>query len=150
MDDPAALLYAIIDEAELQIDPDLTVGAMKRQAGKFFPDRDEIRVSRYLIERHPEKVEDVLRHELGHALAHHRHGGDIDPHGEEWREAMADLGVEEPQRTHALTLAEPTYVLHCQNEGCDGRIRRYRRSKVIENPGQYRCGDCGGRLERVR
>ncbi len=146
MEEPRAVLEAIVEDHDIPISPSLSIGSMKRQAGKFFPARNEIRLSRYLLEAHPKKVEDVLRHELGHALAHHRHGSDIDPHGKEWHAAMADLGVDDPERLHGLTLVEPEYVLRCADEDCDAEIKRYRKSKVVKDPGNYRCGRCGSKL----
>ncbi|MDY6770322.1 MAG: SprT-like domain-containing protein [Candidatus Nanohaloarchaea archaeon] len=145
-DQAAALLDRLADRHGLQLA--LSVGSMKRQAGKCFPDRNEIRLSRHLLADHPERVEPVLRHEIGHALAHSRHGSDIRPHGREWHDAMADLGVDEPKRTHELVLVEPDYLLTCENDSCDAEIRRYRKSKVVEEPEKYRCGECGARLRR--
>lgn len=150
MAEPETVLATIVDEHDLSVDPSVSIGSMKRQAGKFFPSRNEIRLSRHLLEEHPEKVEAVLRHELGHALAHHRHGSDIDPHGTEWHEAMADLGVDEPERLHELTLVDPDYVLRCVDDDCDAEIKRYQKSKVVRQPEEYRCGRCGSRLERIR
>jgi predicted SprT family Zn-dependent metalloprotease len=150
MAEPETVLATIVDEHDLPVDPSVSIGSMKRQAGKFFPDRGEIRLSRHLLENHPEKVKDVLRHELGHALAHHRHGSDIDPHGREWHDAMADLGVDEPERLHELTLVEPDYVIACRADACDAEIKRYQKSKVVRQPEKYRCGRCGSQLCRKR
>lgn len=147
VDDEVLRLFRSLWPGEKDERPSFSVGSMKRQAGKFMPDRNEIRLSRYLLENHPGSVRDVLLHEIGHAIAYHRYGTNIRQHGEEWQEVMAELGVDDPDPTHSMTLVEPRYVLTCNNEDCDVRIERHRKSKVVKDPGRYRC-QCGSRLRR--
>ena len=40
------------------------------------------------------------------------------------------------------------YILRCTD--CRNEFKRNRMSKVIQNPGRYRCGACGGMLERIK
>jgi len=82
---------------------------------------------------------ETIRHELIHAHLLNEHG---DPsHGDRF-EAWADR-----LRT-AVTcelFAEPNYWVVCRD--CGSELARYRASKLVKNPGDYRCGGCGGRLE---
>ena len=56
-----------------------------------------------LVEVSAAEVQRTLRHELAHLLAHHRAGRRrIEAHGEEWREACADLGIPHESRCHEL------------------------------------------------
>lgn len=75
------------------------------------------------------EVERTLRHELAHLLAHDRFGRKrIAPHGKEWRQACADLGIPEESRTHQLPFV---------------RIKQQRKFF-------YRCPGCEEILSRVR
>ena len=42
---------------------------------------------------------------------------------------------------------EVRYVFRCT--GCGLVIKRYRRSKFVDNTDQYRCGNCGGTFEQL-
>jgi SprT protein len=53
----------------------------------------------------PGQVDRTLRHELAHLVAYHRAGRRrIEPHGDEWRRACADLGIPDEKVTHHLPL----------------------------------------------
>jgi len=74
-------------------------------------------------------IDRTLRHELAHLLAHFRAGRRrIAPHGPEWRQACADLGIAGEARCH--TLPFPTHP----------RARRY----------FYQCPRCEAEFPRVR
>lgn len=76
-----------------------------------------------------EEVDRTLRHELAHLLAHaraRRHR--IAPHGDEWRQACRDLGLEDEKRCHELPLPRRTVA------------RRH----------FYACVHCGTTYPRVR
>lgn len=56
-----------------------------------------------LVEVSAAEVQRTLRHELAHLLAQHRSGRRrIEAHGQEWREACADLGIPDESRCHEL------------------------------------------------
>lgn len=40
-----------------------------------------------------------------------------------------------------------TYMVKCKD--CGREIGRYKMSNVIQRPQNYRCGSCGGKLERI-
>lgn len=76
-----------------------------------------------------EEVDRTLRHELAHLLARYRAGRRrIQPHGPEWRQACADLGLDGEKRCHELPLP-----------------RRHVVRKVL-----YRCRHCHAEVRRVR
>lgn len=76
-----------------------------------------------------DEVQRTLLHELAHFLAQHRAGRRrIPPHGAEWKEACADLGIPGESRCHNLPLP-----------------RSKRTAKYF-----YVCPHCGQSLERVR
>jgi len=82
---------------------------------------------------------ETIRHELVHVHLLNEHG---DPsHGdrfEAWAERLQTPVTCEP-------FAEPNYWVVCRD--CGSRMARYRKSKLVKNPGDYRCGGCGGRLD---
>lgn len=77
--------------------------------------------------------ERTLRHELAHLVAFERAAGflrrkRIAPHGPEWRQACAELGIPDETRCHALPLPR----------------------RQVARPFGYRCPGCGNVLWRVR
>ncbi len=81
------------------------------------------------LREYPGQVDRTLRHELAHLIAYHRAGRKrIEPHGAEWREACAALGIPDEHACHQLPLP---------------RSRQQR--KLV-----YRCAACGFTLHRVR
>ncbi len=76
-----------------------------------------------------EEVDRTLRHELAHLLARFRSGRRrIEPHGAEWRQACADLGLAGEARCHDLPLPrarmERKLLYRCRN--CRAEVRRVR------------------------
>jgi SprT protein len=78
---------------------------------------------------HPIEIDRTLRHELAHILAQFRAGRRrIPPHGVEWQQACADLGIADEKRCHNLPFPARTYV-----------------ARFV-----YRCPNCRGEFHRVR
>lgn len=75
------------------------------------------------------EVPGTFLHELAHLVAYNRNRGKrIQPHGQEWKEACADLGIPGEDRCHSL----------------DFNPRRMKRNFA------YACIHCGTVVERVR
>jgi SprT protein len=75
------------------------------------------------------EVERTLKHELAHLLARYRAGRRrIQPHGQEWKQACQDLGLDDEKRCHELPLP-----------------RRRVPRKIV-----YRCRHCHTEVRRVR
>lgn len=78
---------------------------------------------------YPGQVDRTMRHELAHLVAYHRAGRRrIEPHGQEWRQACADLGIPGESARHRLPFPR----------------RQQRRSLA------YQCPHCQMVLHRVR
>jgi SprT-like protein len=83
-------------------------------------------------------VAETVRHELIHVhLLEER--GDAG-HGEAFRRLADRLETS----VHCERFAPPAWWVVCVD--CGARLARYRRSKLVEHPGRYSCGDCGGTL----
>lgn len=80
----------------------------------------------------------TVRHELVHV---HRmnEAGDAG-HGAGFR-ALAEA-LDAPLTCERFV--EPRWWVVC--EDCGARVGRYRRSRLVEHPRRYRCGECGGAL----
>ncbi len=75
------------------------------------------------------QVERTMKHELAHLVAYHRAGRRrIEPHGQEWRKACADLGIPNEPAHHRLPFPR-------------SQMRR---------PHTYQCPSCGVVIGRVR
>ncbi len=90
-----------------------------------------------------EATASTVRHELLHA--HLLNEGVGPGHGEEFRRLAGSLDTP----VHCERFSEPKWWVHCMD--CDVKLARYRRSKLISNPEDYRCRSCGGdfRVEPV-
>jgi SprT protein len=77
----------------------------------------------------PAEIDRTLRHELAHLVAFARAKRTrIQPHGQEWRQACAELGIPGESRCHALPLPR----------------------RLVQRPYLYSCPACGLILRRVR
>jgi len=106
---------------------------MRSAAGRAFFRKGIIELNPKLQGLPPGQREEEIRrtflHELAHLVSHARaRGKRIEPHGPEWRQACADLGIPDEDRCHQL--------------GFESRrlTRRY----------AYACGHCDAVVERVR
>ena len=89
----------------------------------------EITLNPLLIPFGIKEVDRTLRHELAHLLARFRFGKKrIQPHGIEWRQACADLGLKDEQARHTLPLPR----------------------KAITPKHHYICNHCRAEVHRVR
>jgi len=80
----------------------------------------------------------TVRHELIHVHLLAEEGDAT--HGAAFEALAAELDAP----LHCERFTDPKWWVVC--EDCDARIARYRRSKLVEQPEQYRCRDCGGRF----
>lgn len=75
------------------------------------------------------QVERTMRHELAHLVAYHRAGRRrIEPHGPEWQQACADLGIPGENARHRLPLPR----------------------REVKRNYSYACAHCGFTVQRVR
>jgi predicted SprT family Zn-dependent metalloprotease len=80
----------------------------------------------------------TIRHELVHV---HLLNEDEDPgHGPAFERLADRLDT----HVHCERFTDPEYWVRCTE--CPAEIARYRRSKLVENPDEYACGNCGGDL----
>jgi SprT protein len=104
-------------------------GRMRSTAGMAYPTKRLIKLNPRLHAFGPGEIEQTLKHELAHLLAHHRAGRRrISPHGPEWRKACTDLGLVNERRCHDLPLP-----------------RRQMTRRHL-----YQCPGCGLAVHRVR
>lgn len=95
----------------------------------------------YFQERGWAATAETIRHELIHVhLLNERGDGS---HGSEFRQLADELKT----TVRCEIFAEPKWWIVCQE--CGAQIPRYRRSKVVKHPAQYRCGRCDGEVEIV-
>lgn len=102
---------------------------MRTAAGRADFHHQLVSLNPRLREHGEMEVDRTLRHELAHLVAHLRAGRRrMLPHGLEWRQACADLGIGDEKRCHTLPFPAKT------------RARRY----------LYRCPKCAAEFPRVR
>jgi SprT protein len=106
---------------------------LKTAAGRADYSQKLISLNPRLFE-HPGEIDRTLRHELAHILAEFRAGRrKVPPHGAEWRQACADLGIADEKRCHHLPFPARTYaarfIYRCPNCRQEfPRVRRMRRA----------------------
>jgi predicted SprT family Zn-dependent metalloprotease len=85
-------------------------------------------------------------HELIHATGIHNHGSEF--------KKIANIVNKKfgynIKRTGKVEFNDNDfkYILQCKN--CGNKIRRHKKSKVIQHPEYFTCGSCGGKLERIK
>lgn len=106
---------------------------MRTAAGRAFFKTNTIELNPKLQElpgdQRADEIRNTFLHELAHLVSYARSGGKrIQPHGVEWKQACADLGIPGEDRCHAL----------------DFEPRRMKKRFA------YECLHCGTVVERVR
>ena len=101
---------------------------MRSTAGRAFYKGSKIELNPKLKNISEEEVHRTLLHELAHLVAFHRYGTRIAPHGAEWKQACAELGIPGETATHKLPLP----------------------SRRMEKRWRYSCPVCGEGFDRVR
>ena len=102
------------------------------------------------------QVERTLKHELAHLIAYHRSGRRrIEPHGSEWRQACADLGIAGEKAHHRLPLPRNT-VERKLTYACPAcqtvvqRVRKFRRpTACLQCCNRHSGGRYDGRFRLV-
>jgi SprT protein len=106
---------------------------LKSTAGLASHRHSLVMLNPLLMQFGPDEIDKTMRHELAHLVAQSRAGRRrIQPHGEEWKQACADLGLPGEQRCHTLPLPRRTVTRkhiyrceHCRTEVA--RVRPFRR-----------------------
>lgn len=143
---------SIVKSFDLDIKLNVEIsGRFKQKAGQYRHNERKIRISQYLLENHPEKVIETVKHEIGHAVVMHRHGKRrTKPHGKEWKSVMQELGVDNPKECHSLQLTEYSYLVRCTNSSCDVELGRHRKSRLVKKPQLYVCNECGSKFKSFK
>lgn len=96
--------------------------------------------------------QDLLSETLYHEILHTCPG--CGNHGERWKSYAAvvnralGLKISRTAKLESEEQPDPKYILKCRS--CGIEIARFKLSKVVKSPGRYRCGKCGGSLERIK
>lgn len=113
------------------------------------PMRGIIRISPLIWERASETDRrETIIHEACHIVAFHLHGNGIRPHGTEWKQAMANCGVE-PIRCHTIPLVgiNRFYVRDCPKVEADRCFVNRRDFGLMKRSGMLlHCSSCGMRV----
>ena len=97
-------------------------------------------------------LEEVVAHELAHAVVHWRYGGRVKPHGPQWREVMTLFGVT-PKRCHDYEDLRPVRRLQRYRYRCGCRehqLTAIRHRRIQRGEREYLCKSCGHRLTWVQ
>lgn len=110
-------------------------------AGRAYLQERKICLSRVVLKTHAH-VYDTVLHEYAHLVVYARHGRKAKPHGPEWRQVMADLGIP-PKVTHDYPVERRTvarrYSFRCNACGFIlWRVRPFKRNRIYSHVG------CGG------
>lgn len=123
------------------------------QCRQIATDVYDISISRMLLQDEvaDQKIRDTIIHELLHTVP-----GCMN-HTGKWRELAQMVNRELPGYTvervtkppeKGLPEPEKPYLVQCTK--CGQSIQRSRKSCLILHPENYRCGVCGGHLQRVK
>lgn len=110
--------------------------------------RKEIQFSSYFTHNEREEIEDVILHEIAHALVGPKHGHDY-----VWQMKCVEIGAR-PERLNSTSTTSAThnYIIECQK--CGQQLKRHRlRPALLE---RYHCAKiidgevCKGKFEAYR
>lgn len=110
-----------------------------------------ITINNTYADLNPKKAKETIMHELIHSL-----DGCLD-HGDKWKKVVNMVNRKYGYSISRCTDAgndykeqafERTYMVKCA--ACGRETSRERISKVIQHPELYKCGLCGGKLERIK
>jgi predicted SprT family Zn-dependent metalloprotease len=82
-------------------------------AGRWNPRELSIYINRFILELFPERLKDVLYHEIGHVLSHIIWGENGQGHGNPWQEVMIMMG-QSIDTTFPYHFMEKFYCHSCQ------------------------------------
>ena len=129
-------------------------GCCKAEKKTDMPTVYTIEISRKTLAAPENKIREIIAHELLHTCR-----GCMN-HGRKWKDYTSllrqALGYDITRTTTAESLgleempvhrSSGTYKYRLVCQGCGAEILRQKRCKVVENPGKYRCGKCGGLLK---
>jgi len=140
------LATSLIDETDKDYDLprnlDFAFDRAKRRLGSYRPQRLRITLSAPICSLNSaDVVEEIIRHELAHALAHY-HDNKLG-HGPRWKQWAIEMGAiprASCQSADVITPMAP-YVYVCPE--CSFRAERYRRPS--RNRGKAGCSNCSNR-----
>ena len=124
--------------------------SMRTRAGVAWLEERAIELNPRLLAQNPEKLDEILAHELAHLVVWRRHGPEAREHGPEWR-ALMELAGYRPARFHGMDVRSMRrrrrryYYLHvCEGCGSWWVARRVRRDRDCR-----RCGPGDVRVLRA-
>ena len=105
---------------------------LRSTAGRAYFHQNLVELNPRLTELGEDELERTLWHEVAHLVAHHRNRRRrIAPHGIEWQQACAELGIPGESATHHLPLPShkiaPKFTYRCPH--CLTEIPRVRKMK---------------------
>lgn len=127
---------------------------MRSTAGRAWSQAAKVELNPLLLACPEGELDRTLRHELAHLVAHHRAARAqrrrIQPHGPEWHEACADLGIAGEERTHRLEALQARRLARKYHYRCPSCGREFPRVRPIRRP--LACAPCckrwnGGRYD---
>ncbi len=132
---------------------------LRSTAGRAFPRLWRIELNPRL-QGFPGETDRTFRHELAHLLVAWEHQQRSwfgrrrrrlrDPHGAEWKQACARLGIGGESRCHQLPLAEPRKLARPHAYECPACLLVVRRTRPIARNRMLACGVCCRQQARGR
>lgn len=131
--------------------PEIKLNRATRSFGRCHKvgDAFQIALSKYYLDNPPEDLKSTLVHEVLHTV------DDCFNHGPKWKSLVAKMNRiygYNIQRTTADIMQNETvqaikrqYIITCVK--CNQTIYRQRKSKLVTNTNNFRCGRCGGHLK---
>lgn len=114
------------------------------ELGSFSVDRrtgaTQIRISRRIDDE--AQIRETIRHEFAHQAAWERYR-DLS-HGPFWQTLASYLGCDPVPCSQYDIPKTDRYAITCMS--CGWTTHRQKRSRLVDRPWRYACGQCGGRL----
>lgn len=120
-----------------------------RAAGTAHLQKNELRFNAFMYQQNPSLFLDtVVPHEIAHILVYQIYGGNVRPHGKEWRAVMKKVYGLQPDRTHCFDVPKPkqSFAYHCS---CQTHTFTKQRHSRAQKGTDYICKMCRSKLHFV-
>jgi SprT protein len=95
-----------------------------------------------------EYIQEVVRHEFGHAVTRQKYGNTVASHGKEWKEIMRALGDKNPKSTSGLF--EIKHSGHIYSCGCTEHVVPEKKHKKMQTSSAIMtCSLCNNLLTSI-
>ena len=119
-------------------------------AGQAFYYENKLRLNSVALKNYRDHfIDQTVGHEVAHLVAFQKNGGDIKPHGYEWRNIMRMYNLP-PSRCHSYDLPSARKITRhnyiCESCGKKTPLTTFKHNQWLKGKRAFSCRPCGGKV----